>query len=228
LIRVKGLDHILNISTTEFYHYGPLGAIVQGPVIFVDGDELCRPSTAAVVGMVVFSDRSGSICSLESIYKKLDNAGAIALVLFQSLQRPSGMFYYRHQSWNPSAMSKRRLVMVDTFGSRIPLNMFIKRDEYLHVEIGPPHNLEYAKISTSIRWTVGLRVVLPAILFLTAGAALQEMNRQRNHTPRREELRIVAQSICQLLSLSCTINGVLFASGMLTVLDSSCATLLFF
>jgi hypothetical protein len=54
---------------------------------------------------------------LNRFTKKLDDAVAIALVLFQVLQRQPGSFYYRHQTWDPSALSRRHLVMVEIFSA---------------------------------------------------------------------------------------------------------------
>ena len=101
-------------QTSLFKYYGkPKGEQpINASAVVLKGGDLCWPDADVVKGKIVVGVRENVLCDLEESYIALDKGGAVAFVSIVT-QRRSGLFCFRHMSWNRQALADNSLVLVE-------------------------------------------------------------------------------------------------------------------
>lgn len=152
-------------KTSLFEHYGPDHDVrVGGLAVVVDAKDLCGNSLSSeikmmVLGRIVVSEATYGICRLEVKYKRLFEAGALALVNMVPID-PPGLLCFRRHDWITDEFKGASLVLVSASIDRGSWST-LRNENGLALAIEPPHDTSYANAFTSVEWLLSVRIFAP-------------------------------------------------------------------
>ena len=88
--------------------------VVEGPMNFVAGGDLCTVSREDVEGFIVISSSDCSDCLYSEVYDHLQRLGALGFV-YATHFSPPGIFCFRRDKWDPHASQDGAAVALDVY-----------------------------------------------------------------------------------------------------------------
>ena len=203
----------LRLDASTMHYFGPQTnvTLVRVPLLFLSNEKLRRATRSLLANKVIATNYD--TFEMSETYRRLQNHGALGLILLQTF--PAGVNVFHHDHWKQNAFIDGKVVVACVSVVDITSQTLERwRSSSLSgaaVDISSPFDRGYYRLFTSPLWLAIFQILMPLFNYYTAASGMVEAKRiaglEGAVSPRKLSARRLAMFILMLESSSCFIFG---------------------